>query len=57
MGQGLLGKPCTSELVLLLDDEVCDGPASVVDRFVPAQRDGLVVEVDNAGLPRLARGL
>ena len=42
-----------AELVLLLDDEVGDGPPAVVSGLVPAQRHALVVEVHDARLPRL----
>ena len=41
----------TPELVLLLDDEMCDGSAATVGGFVPPQCDALVVKVDN---PRLS---
>jgi hypothetical protein len=47
----------TSKLVLLLYDEVGDGPAAVLHGPVPPQGHGLVVEVHDARLPRLARGL
>ena len=47
----------TSELVLLLYDEVCDGSTPVIDRLVPAQRHGLAVEVGYPRLSGLGRGL
>ncbi len=47
----------TSKLVLLLNDEVGDGPATVLHGPVPPQGHGLVVKVHDARLPRLARGL
>ncbi len=47
----------TSKFVLLLYDEVGDGPTAVLHGPVPPQGHGLVVEVHDAGLPRLARGL
>ena len=44
-----------AELVLLLDDIVCDGTASIVLGFVPPQRDRFVVKVNNLGFAWLAR--
>ena len=43
----------SSELVLLLDDVVGDGSASIVLGLLPAQCDGLVVKVNNLWFTRL----
>ena len=42
-----------AELVLLLNDEMCDGTASTVRGLVPPESDALVVEVHYAGLSGL----
>ncbi len=43
-----------AKFVFFLNDVVCDGTASVVLGFVPAECHGLVVEVDNLGFTRRA---
>ena len=42
-----------AELVFLLDDEVSDGAATAVSRFIPAQRHTLVVKINNSRLSGL----
>ena len=44
----------TSELVFLLDDVVADRPATIALWFLPPQRDGFVVKVDDLWFTRLA---